>query len=1251
MRMKTLKSFLGALAVLMVMSVGAKAGSFSANFDDGLVPAGSAVAGSAVIEMTGGVGGSGVLKLTKAINTQQGAFVVEDLDAGAAVNGFDVTFSVRLGGGTATPADGFSFCVASDLPGAPTTWGEEGAGSGLIVAFDTYDNTDGNPDNGVGEAPAIDVRWGTVEIAHTLVPLSLLRTGTNYVVVNIRLEPDGSLDVVYNGSVIYSNLNIIPSGFAPITGARYGFGARTGGLNENQWIDDLSIATTTGSLTLAFIEQPADIVALSGSRVTFYSQVNDPANVLFPQWRTKRPADADFEEVIGANMLNYTTEVLTPEDNGTQFVLDVEGANNSVTSRVATLTIVDISLPTPAVSFSFDDGAVPPNTAVHGSATVTLDGGVGNSGALRLTEAVNDQSGAFVIGDLDSGMAIDGIVATWRLQMGPGSSPPADGFSFNWASDLPDGTFPSPVEGTGNGLSVSFDTFDNGAGEAPAVDIKFGGVTVASRTIPVGHLVLGTFADVLIRLESDGTVDVAYNGELLHSNVVVSGFTAIGGGRFGFAAATGGFNEAHYVDDIALTTTLFTGPIVFTRQPSNTTVLVNRTATFSAEVNDPARAMFQWQRRGAADPDFADVTGATSASYTTPTLTAGDNGALYRVRATGPLNTTNSAAALLTVVDLASPDPVNADSVITFDDGMIPPNSMIFGSAYITAFGGVGDSAVLHLTDAANDQNGTFLITQEFESGRAVDSFIAAFSVKVDEGSAPPADGHSFNWAPDFPEGTVAAAEEGAGTGLTVAFDVYDNTDANPNNGVGEAPEITLKWQGVAFANQMVPLNLLRTEGNFVDVLVALSSNGTVSVAYDGQVIFNDVPVPNFFPLAGARFGFAARTGGANENHWLDSIIIQTEPATGLPVIIQHPEDQVLLAGASANLSVRVNDPLAVASYQWQQRAPSAADFSDIPAATSPDFTTPALLISDSGVQYRVLAALTTPGVTLTSRVATVTVVEITVPAPTVSYDFNDGLVPEGAAVFGSTVVGGDGVLHLTDAVNSQQGSFVISNDIAGGGRVYSMTAVFKALISGGSTPPADGMSFAWGQDIAGGPFGEDGAGSDLIVAFDTYDNTDANPNNGVGEAPAIEVRFGGVSLATNMVLLSFLQTEGAFVDVAIRVQADGTIDVVYDNQIVFYNLRLPGYNGLVAAQFGWGGRTGGANDNHWIDDIQIAVDTEPPPTVTAVRSGGDFVITYAGVLQSAPNVEGPYADVPGAVSPHLVPLTGTAQFFRSRAP
>ena len=210
----------------------------SFNFDDGAVPPGTATYGSAYVD-----GALGVLHVVDAINSQQGSFIIEDVDGGATVQTFDARFDVLFGGSTTgTPADGTSFVWANDLPNG--SFGEGGAGSGLVVTFEIYNSNANIP------GPGIQVKYGGALLAQTLLPLSVLQTGTSFVPVNIRLEPGGLLTVVYNSQVIYTNLPVagLANGMA---GGRFGWGARTGSFNENQWIDNVRITTTPKILGVA----------------------------------------------------------------------------------------------------------------------------------------------------------------------------------------------------------------------------------------------------------------------------------------------------------------------------------------------------------------------------------------------------------------------------------------------------------------------------------------------------------------------------------------------------------------------------------------------------------------------------------------------------------------------------------------------------------------------------------------------------------------------------------------------------------------------------------------------------------------------------------------------------------------------------------------------------------------------------------------------------------------------------------------
>ncbi len=85
------------------------------------------------------------------------------------------------------------------------------------------------------------------------------------------------------------------------------------------------------------------------------------------------------------------------------------------------------------------------------------------------------------------------------------------------------------------------------------------------------------------------------------------------------------------------------GPSIV-QQPENATVNVGQTATFSVVAVGSGTLSYQWQRNSAVIP------GADSPTYTTPPVTAGDNGALFRCVVTNSAGSATSSQALLTVV-------------------------------------------------------------------------------------------------------------------------------------------------------------------------------------------------------------------------------------------------------------------------------------------------------------------------------------------------------------------------------------------------------------------------------------------------------------------------------------------------------------------------------------------------------------------------------------------------------------------------
>src|SRR5215470_10040732 len=80
-----------------------------------------------------------------------------------------------------------------------------------------------------------------------------------------------------------------------------------------------------------------------------------------------------------------------------------------------------------------------------------------------------------------------------------------------------------------------------------------------------------------------------------------------------------------------------------TVQPVNQTVTVGQTATFTVVATGTAPLSYQWQKNSTA------ISGATSASYTTPVTTSADNGAQFVVVVSNSAGSVTSSAATLTV--------------------------------------------------------------------------------------------------------------------------------------------------------------------------------------------------------------------------------------------------------------------------------------------------------------------------------------------------------------------------------------------------------------------------------------------------------------------------------------------------------------------------------------------------------------------------------------------------------------------------
>lgn len=89
-------------------------------------------------------------------------------------------------------------------------------------------------------------------------------------------------------------------------------------------------------------------------------------------------------------------------------------------------------------------------------------------------------------------------------------------------------------------------------------------------------------------------------------------------------------------------------PVTFSTQPQSMSAAVGHKATFTVAASGSGTLSYQWKKGGVA------IAGATSASYTTPTLTLADSGSVYTCEVTGKAGTVASNAATLTVQALGT---------------------------------------------------------------------------------------------------------------------------------------------------------------------------------------------------------------------------------------------------------------------------------------------------------------------------------------------------------------------------------------------------------------------------------------------------------------------------------------------------------------------------------------------------------------------------------------------------------------------
>ena len=356
---------------------------------------------------------------------------------------------------------------------------------------------------------------------------------------------------------------------------------------------------------------------------------------------------------------------------------------------------------------------------------------------------------------------------------------------------------------------------------------------------------------------------------------------------------------------------------VITTQPANQSAVVGQSATFMVTATGSATLTYQWKKNG------ADISGATSSSYTTPATSSADNGAIFLVSVSNSAGTVTSSSATLAVTAAPVAPSISTQPV---NQSVVVGQSATFS---VTATGGgtIAYQWKKNGTDISGATNSTYTTpaTSIGDNG-------AVFTVVVSNAAGP-----------------VTSAEASLTvTAEAVKPSITGQPFAKPVT-AGQTATFTVEATGTS------PLRY-QWKKNGTDIADATTSTYTTpatSLADSGKeysvVVSNDV-------------GTATSSVG-----------ILT--VTSVPIISTQPAAQTVTAGKTATFSVTAAGT-APLSYQWKKGG------TDISGATTSSYTTPATSLADSGTAYSVVVSNELGTATSDAVILTVTMAPVITTQP-----------------------------------------------------------------------------------------------------------------------------------------------------------------------------------------------------------------------------------------------------------------------------
>jgi glucose/arabinose dehydrogenase len=511
----------------------------------------------------------------------------------------------------------------------------------------------------------------------------------------------------------------------------------------------------TGNPTIT--TPPSDVTVAQGQPATFGVTASGSATLTY-QWQRNQV------NISGATSSSYTIAAAAFADNGAKFRCVVTNGFGSATSSEATLTVnAPPNITAPPANMTVTQGQ--PATfgvTASGSATLTYQwqrnqvniSGATSSSYTIAAAAFADNGAKFRCVVTNSFGSATSSEATLTVNAPPTiTAPPADqtvtqgqpatfGVTASGSATLTYQWQRNQVNisgATSSSYTIAAAAFaDNGAKFRCVVTNSFGSATSSEATLTVNAppTITAQPADQTVTQGQPATFGVTASGSATltyqwqRNQVNISGATsssytiaaaafADNGAKFR-CVVTNGFGSATSSE----ATLTVNAPPTITAQPADQTATQGQTATFGVTASGSPTLAYQWQR------NQVNISGATSATYTTAATTASDNGAKFRCVVTNAFGNATSNEVTLTVqppppalaTEDSSDSAIALDSVTLFRDPFPLTNPFNFSSdsrTRVMLFAsnltlGAGENASSVTARAEDAQFNVYPLTVEF---------------------------------------------------------------------------------------------------------------------------------------------------------------------------------------------------------------------------------------------------------------------------------------------------------------------------------------------------------------------------------------------------------------------------------------------------------------------------------------------------------------------------------------------------------